>query len=85
MLFNSYRFFIFFPLVALLYFLLPAKIRWLWLLACSVYFYMCWRAKYILLLGFSVAVTWLGSLVIDALHGGGVTRRAGAPLPAGCC
>ena len=77
MLFNSYRFLIFFPIVTLLYFLLPARLRWVWLLLCSAYFYMCWRAKYILLIGFSIAVTWLGALLIDALHGGRILKTAG--------
>ena len=86
MLFNSYRFLIFFPIVVVLYFLLPARLRWVWLLLCSAYFYMCWRAKYILFIGFSIAVTWLGALLIDSLHGGGVSITGdGAVLPAGCC
>lgn len=58
MLFNSFDFPISFPLTLLVYFLLPLKIRWLWLLAASAYFYMCWKAKYIILIGFSIFVTW---------------------------
>lgn len=77
MLFNSYRFLIFFPIVTLLYFLLPARMRWVWLLLCSAYFYMCWRAKYILLIGFSIAVTWAGAWLIDALRGGRILRTDG--------
>ena len=50
MLFNSYQFLIFFPVVVLLYYVIPQKIRYLWLLAASYYFYMCWNAKYALLL-----------------------------------
>ncbi len=63
--FNSIDFLIFFPIVTILYFLLPQKIKWIWLLCCSVYFYMCWKAKYILLIGFSIAVTYLGALLIQ--------------------
>ena len=66
--FNSMDFLLFFPLVSLLYFLLPQKVKWVWLLACSVYFYMCWRARYILLIGFSIAVTYAGALLIERLH-----------------
>lgn len=68
MLFNSIDFLIFFPLVTLLYFALPKKVRWVWLLASSAYFYMCWKARYIVLIGFSIVVTYLGSLIIQALH-----------------
>ena len=53
MLFNSFEFLLFFPVMFLGYFLLPKKVRWVWLLACSAYFYMCWNAKYIILIGFS--------------------------------
>lgn len=63
--FNSIDFLIYFPIVALFYFLLPQKVKWMWLLVCSVYFYMCWKAKYILLIGFSIAVTYAGSLLIE--------------------
>ncbi len=65
MLFNSFDFLIFFPITLLIYFVIPRKIRWVWLLCCSAYFYMCWKAKYILLIGFSIAVTWVGSMIMD--------------------
>ena len=35
MLFNSLQFLLFFPAVTLIYFLIPMKIRYLWLLAAS--------------------------------------------------
>ena len=65
MLFNSFDFLIFFPVIYALYFILPAKIRWVWLLGCSAYFYMSWKAKYIILIGFSIGVTWLGSMIMN--------------------
>ena len=49
LLFNSAHFLLFFPIVALLYFLIPVKSRQLrlgWLLFCSYYFYMCWNPEY---------------------------------------
>ncbi|WP_367925442.1 MBOAT family protein [uncultured Ruthenibacterium sp.] len=66
--FNSIDFLIYFPIVTLLYFILPQKIKWIWLLICSVYFYMCWKAKYIILIGFSIIVTYLGALLIERLR-----------------
>lgn len=64
MLFNSVDFLIFFPLVTLIYFIIPHKIRYLWLLVCSYYFYMCWNAQYALLLFASTFVTWASGLGI---------------------
>lgn len=62
MLFNSFQFLIFFPITGLVYYIIPSKLRHIWLLAASYYFYMCWNASYALLLLFSTAVTWLSGL-----------------------
>ena len=66
MLFNSVDFLIFFPIVTLIYFVIPHRVRYLWLLVCSYYFYMCWNAAYALLLFGSTLITWLSGLAIDA-------------------
>lgn len=66
MLFNSVDFLVFFPIVTLIYFLIPHKIRYLWLLVCSYYFYMCWNAMYALLLFASTMITWVSGLAIAA-------------------
>jgi D-alanyl-lipoteichoic acid acyltransferase DltB (MBOAT superfamily) len=50
MLFNSYEFLVFFPIIVVLYFATPWKWRWLLLLAGSCYFYMCWKPEYIFLM-----------------------------------
>ena len=65
MLFNSIDFLIFYPIVILIYFIIPNKIRYLWLLASSYYFYMCWNAKYALLIFASTVVTYLSGLLIE--------------------
>ncbi len=65
MLFNSLEFLIFFPIVLVIYFIIPNKIKYLWLLAASYYFYMCWNAKYALLILFSTACTYAGGLLIE--------------------
>lgn len=67
MLFNSLQFLIFFPIVVLLYFVFPKKVRYIWLLIASYYFYMCWNAKYALLMLFSTIVTWLSGLVLEKI------------------
>lgn len=67
MLFNSLDFLIFFPIVLIVYFVIPDKIKYLWLLVSSYYFYMCWNAKYALLLLFSTAVTYLSGLLMHGI------------------
>ena len=62
MLFNSFQFLIFFPIVVLLYYSLPHKWRWLLLLAASYYFYMCWKAEYLILIIFSTMVDYFAGL-----------------------
>ncbi len=65
MLFNSLHFLIFFPIVVGIYYLIPQKIRSYWLLAASYYFYMCWNAKYVLLLLFSTVVTYVSGILLE--------------------
>lgn len=69
MLFNSFEFLIFFPLVTLLYFLLPHRFRWLWLLASSCYFYMAFVPIYILILGFTIVVDYFAGIWIENAKG----------------
>ena len=65
MLFNSLEFLIFFPVVTLGYFIVPKKLKNLWLLITSYYFYMCWQPAYALLIMFSTVSTFLCSIAID--------------------
>ncbi len=65
MLFNSLQFLIFFPIVTLVYFLIPHKVRYLWLLGASYYFYMCWNPQYALLMLTSTAITFLSGVFIS--------------------
>ena len=74
MIFNSYQFLCFFPVVTLAYFLLPRRVRWLWLLAASYYFYMCWNAGYALLIAVSTVVTYTCALLTDRFEGRGARR-----------
>ena len=67
MLFNSYSFLMFFPVVVVIYFLLPKKVSYLWLLAASYYFYMGWNAKYALLLLLSTTITYLSGVLLKWL------------------
>ena len=65
MLFNSFQFLLFFPLVLIFYFALPKKAKNLWLLGASYFFYMNWNAKYGLLLLSFTLITYLASIVIE--------------------
>lgn len=67
MLFNSIEFLLFFPIVLLVYFVLPSKIRYIWLLVTSYYFYMCWNPVYILLLIISTAITYCCGLIVGKI------------------
>ena len=64
MLFNSFSFLIFFPIVCIVYFILPYKYRWLFLLVASYYFYMNWKPIYALLIFGSTLITYTTSLLI---------------------
>ena len=68
MLFNSLNYLIFFPIVILLYFVIPLryqKVRNVWLLIASYFFYMNWNARYALLLFASTFITYLAGIGID--------------------
>ena len=65
MLFQSGAFLIFFPIVILLFYLIPQKGQMPFLLAASYYFYMNWNAKYALLLLFSTVLTYSCARLIE--------------------
>jgi D-alanyl-lipoteichoic acid acyltransferase DltB (MBOAT superfamily) len=69
MLFNSLPYFLFFPVVALLFFLLPQRFRWLLLLVASCGFYMYFIPKYILILGFTIIIDYFAGLLIEGAVG----------------
>lgn len=74
MLFNSADFMIFFPIVVLIYFVVPKKTRYIWLLIASYYFYMLWNVKYAVLMIASTGITWLGALLVERQKQAGVRR-----------
>ena len=66
MLFNSVHFLVFFPIVVLIYYLIPQRVKYLWLLAASYYFYMSWNPGYALLILVSTVATWGSALILAA-------------------
>ena len=66
MLFNSFAFLFFFPIVCIVYYALPTlKGKNLFLLIASYYFYMNWEPVYALLLLASTGITYYAALGID--------------------
>lgn len=68
MLFNSYDFMLFFPIVIFIYFIIPKKIRYIWLLFSSYYFYMGWNPKYAILIAISTIITYLSGILLNKLN-----------------
>src|SRR5437762_1645018 len=65
MLFNSLAFLVFFPVVTLIFFLLPHRLRWAHLLAASCFFYATFVPLYLLILAFTIAVDYTAGLLIE--------------------
>lgn len=64
MVFNSIDFLVFFPIVVLLYFVVPKRIKTYWLLIASYVFYMSWNKTYALLILASTVVTYISAILI---------------------
>lgn len=64
MLFNSYEFLVFLPIVVLVTAIMPRKIRNIWLLIASYYFYMCWNPNYALLMAASTLITYFCGMLV---------------------
>ncbi len=69
MLFNSFQFLIFFPVVTAAYWALPHRRRWQLLIIASCYFYMVLVPEYILILFFLILVDYFAGLFIDKAEG----------------
>lgn len=67
MLFNTVQYLMFLPAVVLIYYFMPQKMRYIWLLAVSYYFYMQWNPLYIALLFSCTLITYIGGRVIGRL------------------
>ncbi len=65
MLFNSFEFLLFFPIVTIIYFLLPHKFRWFHLLVASCVFYMYFIPVYILILFLTIIIDYFAGIMIE--------------------
>lgn len=68
MLFNSVQYLVFAPLVIFLYFKLPSKFQKYWLLAVSLYFYAIFKIPFLLLLIYSIVLTYCAVKWMDSVH-----------------
>ena len=62
MLFNSLSFLIFFPIVVFVYGIIPRRLRAVWLLLASYYFYMSWNPNLVFLIDVSGSMDWYNKL-----------------------
>ncbi|HTB32157.1 MAG TPA: MBOAT family O-acyltransferase [Bacteroidia bacterium] len=69
MLFNSFQFLVFFPVVTLIYFLLPHKWRWIHLLIASCIFYLAFIPVYIFILFFTIIIDYVAGRLIEKAEG----------------
>ncbi|MEG1862497.1 MAG: MBOAT family O-acyltransferase [Oscillospiraceae bacterium] len=67
--FNSVEYIIFLPIAVLLYFAVPKKIKNLYLLALSYYFYWCSEVRFFLILPVLTLMTYLCALALDKSQG----------------
>ena len=66
MIFNSVHFIFFFIVTTILYYALPHRFRWAFLLAISCYFYMVFRPIYILILASTIVVDYVAGLFLES-------------------
>lgn len=65
MIFTSIEFVLFFIIVAVVYYALPGKIRWAWLLISGVFFYMYSNPAYLLVPLFIILITFYTGILIE--------------------
>jgi len=65
MLFSSLIFSFFFTGVAIVYYILPNKLKWVWLLLSSIFFYMFANPLYILVPIFTILITYFCAIGIE--------------------
>lgn len=66
LLFNSLEFLIFFVIVTAIYYIIPYKLRWIWILISSYYFYIqTSHPRYIIILLMITVISYLSGLLIE--------------------
>ena len=65
MIFTSLEFLYFFVVTTLLFFIMPHRFRWQFMLVASCFFYMFFKPEYILILAFTIIVDYFAGIVIE--------------------
>ncbi len=65
MIFNSMLFGIFFIVTLIIYYLLPARFRWIWLLLSGIFFYAYAKPAYLLVPVCIIIITYFGGIFIE--------------------
>ena len=65
MLFNSWQFGVFLPIVFGLYWSVPQRFRWALILIASYWFYMSWNVKYIVLILFTTIISYMAGIFLE--------------------
>lgn len=65
MLFNSFEYAVFLPIVFIIYWIFPSKCRWIFILLASYYFYMSWNIKYVFLIFFTSFISYVAAILIE--------------------
>ncbi|MBQ4429881.1 MAG: MBOAT family protein, partial [Synergistaceae bacterium] len=65
MLFNSWQFGVFLPIVFALYWSLPHRFRWALILIASYWFYMSWNVKYVVLILFTTGISYIAAIMLE--------------------
>ncbi len=65
MTFNSWEFILFYPIVLLLYFVLPKAAKWPMLLVASYIFYLAYQPELVFLIFGTTLISWISSVIIS--------------------
>ena len=68
MLFNSWQFAVFLPVVFGLYWSVPQRFRWALILIASYWFYMSWNVKYVVLILFTTVISYMAGILLERYH-----------------
>lgn len=69
MLFNSFSFLLFFPIITFIYFILPHQYRWIHLLLASCIFYCFFIPIYLLILLITILIDYFAAIYIEKTEG----------------
>ena len=75
MLFNSFGYAVFLPIVFILYWIVPGKYRWIILLMSSYYFYASWGPQYVAVILITTIISYIAALIMDARRKDKIYRK----------